>query len=303
MKKQLHLSATLLLAIFFSFTTTLSSQTVTVSGACLTGTITLSIAPNVNGKVCYTGVGTVAGFANTAVSIQWIGAPDNIWALQFDGQPFFTNATSGAKPLPSPSVWTNLDAVTCPNTTPISVGGTALPIELTSFIAKLNNNKTVLVWQTASEKNNQGFEIQRSTDGKDWLVLNFVKGVGTATTTQNYQFTDEKPNYGINYYRLKQIDFDGISVYSKTISVDNIKNLIYKISPNPTKGSFIVHTPTPDNDTPLSISVFDLLGRQVLNQKSQNGETMLDLSAFSAGTYIVEMQYGKQVYREKLIKQ
>ena len=304
MKKSLLLYSALGVGSFFISINTLSSQTIDVSGVCATGTIVLTQGATVNGKPSYSGTGTVAGIAGTAVSIEWLTAPDNVWVLEFDGQPYFSNANSGAKPIPTAvQSWTNLDPGTCPNTPALSLSGSGvLPVELAYINAELSNHKTALTWKTENENNNKGFEIQRSADGKVWDNLGFINGVGTSLTAKNYQFIDEKPLFGINYYRLKQIDFNDESVLSKVVSVTNSKNLTYQISPNPTKGLFTVNAPKVDDSAPLSIMVFDLLGRKVLTETTHANESSLDLSAFSAGTYIVEILYDNQVYREKLIK-
>ena len=304
MKKSSLLFSALWVGSFFISSTVLMSQTVEVAGACMTGTITLTQDVMVNGKVSYSGTGTVASLPNTPVSVQWIGAPDNVWVLQFDGQPYFSNANQGSLPIPTTiQSWVNEDPVNCPSTPAMSLTGSGtLPVKLTYLNAQLSNHKTALTWRTESENNNKGFEIQRSSDGKVWDYLGFVNGVGTSTTTKNYQFMDEKPLLGINYYRLKQIDFNDEFALSKVVSVTNSKNLTYQISPNPTKGLFVVNAPKVANSTPLSITVFDLLGRKVLTETTQGNETVLDLSAFSVGTYIVEIFYDNQLYREKLVK-
>jgi len=95
-----------------------------------------------------------------------------------------------------------------------------LPVELTQFEAMPKNEVIELAWQTASEENNEGFGIERSMDGKNWEVLEFMPGQGTTVETQDYSFTDHRPNKGMNYYRLKQIDFDGAYEYSKIETVD-----------------------------------------------------------------------------------
>jgi len=84
-----------------------------------------------------------------------------------------------------------------------------LPIELIYFHAYQVGEEVQLKWSTASEINNRGFEILRSENGIDWEALDFVNGVGNSTATNFYQYTDRFPKKGINYYRLKQIDFDG----------------------------------------------------------------------------------------------
>jgi hypothetical protein len=97
-----------------------------------------------------------------------------------------------------------------------SVNTTAavLPVELTAFEARILNNQIKLAWQTASEQNNEGFDVQRSTGGKDWENLGFVAGNGTTSEVSDYFFYDEKPLAGENYYRLRQSDFTGNFEYS-----------------------------------------------------------------------------------------
>ena len=303
MKNRLFLLAALGFLTSFMQPNTVLGQTASVSGACMTGTINLVDGPIVNGKPTYIGTGTVAGNAGVQVSIQWLGPPDNVWVLQFDGQPYFFSTFQGDKPISTTSgTWTNLDPTNCPNTTPLSITGSGvIPIELTFLMAQMDKHKTLLTWQTASESNNRGYEIQRSTSGKDWQYLDFVEGFGTSATTQNYQYTDNKPFAGINYYRLKQMDYNGAFMFSKAVSVKNTKDFSYQISPNPSKGLFIVKT-NPDKNTPLSINVFDLLGRVIITQTTVVSEKTFDISAYHAGTYIIEMLYDNEVYRSKLIK-
>jgi hypothetical protein len=96
-----------------------------------------------------------------------------------------------------------------------------LPVELTSFTVKLlESSYAVLEFQTSSEENNSHFEVERSTDGKDFKVLGIVNGNGTRVETHDYYFVDDFTQRGTNYYRLKQVDYDGQFEYSKIISID-----------------------------------------------------------------------------------
>lgn len=96
--------------------------------------------------------------------------------------------------------------------------GTAnpLPVELTSFIARMKAASIELAWTTATEKNNRGFEIQRSSSSEEWKVIGFVDGAGTSNAQHSYAFTDQAAA-GKYLYRLKQIDNDGKSTYSTTV--------------------------------------------------------------------------------------
>ena len=112
-----------------------------------------------------------------------------------------------------------------------------LPVSLTSFTAKANKIGSVdLAWTTASEQNNSHFEVNRSTDGANFNTIDKVNGNGTIATVNNYSYTDNSPAAGVNYYQLKQIDFDGKYTVSKVVSAkvglnqSNIKVLANKTS-------------------------------------------------------------------------
>lgn len=94
-----------------------------------------------------------------------------------------------------------------------------LPVELLSFNARAKGEFVELYWSTASETNNLGFDIERYNSGNEWINIGFVTGAGNSNKLNNYVLTDVQPAKGLNYYRLKQTDFDGKFSYSKTISV------------------------------------------------------------------------------------
>ncbi|MBC8182488.1 T9SS type A sorting domain-containing protein [candidate division KSB1 bacterium] len=110
----------------------------------------------------------------------------------------------------------------------------ATPVELTSFNASFfkNQNKIKLEWGTSSESNNYGFEIQRGEDNKNFKKIEFVNGNGTTSSPHKYFYLDSDFSSGTNYYRLKQIDFDGSSNYSKTIEITPLLPTIYKLYQN-----------------------------------------------------------------------
>ncbi|HEY4650485.1 MAG TPA: T9SS type A sorting domain-containing protein [Pontibacter sp.] len=98
-------------------------------------------------------------------------------------------------------------------------GITVLPVELASFKGVNQNGAAKLLWSTASEKNNDRFEVERSQDGKNFTKIGEVTGNGTSNIKLSYNFIDASPVAGTNYYRLRQVDFDGTSSFSKTVSV------------------------------------------------------------------------------------
>lgn len=114
---------------------------------------------------------------------------------------------------------------------------TALPIHLLSFDGRIEGNGVYLVWKTASELNNIGFNLQRSTDGVNWTSIETIGGAGTTTKTTSYEFRDRMPSSGMNYYRLEQQDADGSLSYSRIIGMRAADVAELRLSPNPVTGN------------------------------------------------------------------
>jgi hypothetical protein len=173
-----------------------------------------------------------------------------------------------------------------------------LPVELLYLSAKATNNESiVLEWATATEINNEGFEIQRSTNGVDFNTIGWQQGFGNYSGKLNYSFTDYAVANNVNYYyRLKQMDFDGQYEYSKIVSA-NIHNL----------ASFIEIYPVPANDNVfikssadlISAEVFDFAGRKLI---SEIGTKEINLSSLTPGTYFIQVNTISGSEKLKLIK-
>ncbi|MGC3944791.1 MAG: T9SS type A sorting domain-containing protein [Chryseolinea sp.] len=119
------------------------------------------------------------------------------------------------------------------------VGGGPLPIELIFFKARQTGSTHLLEWATASELNFDFFSIERSIDGINFKEIEQVKGNGTTTERKDYAFEYKNPILGKNYYRLKSVDFDGSSEYSKVAFVDHVGERDFVVTPNPSSGSSI----------------------------------------------------------------
>jgi hypothetical protein len=113
-------------------------------------------------------------------------------------------------------------------------GISTLPVELTDFYANTKEGKNLLEWQTASEHQNKQFVIERSSGVDDFIEIGKRKGSGNSKVINSYDFIDEAPLKGINYYRLKQENFDGTYDYSETIAVVADENNPVSVYPNPT---------------------------------------------------------------------
>lgn len=108
-----------------------------------------------------------------------------------------------------------------------------LPVELEWLKAKSQTNSVLLNWRTASETNNDRFEVQWSTDAINWQELGFVSGHGTTPSPHEYSFLDTRPLKGLNYYRLRQVDFNGKATYSSIVSAIVDGQPAVKVYPNP----------------------------------------------------------------------
>ncbi len=184
---------------------------------------------------------------------------------------------------------------------PIGISATALPVELIEFKAEaLEKNTSLLTWSTASEFNNEYFEVQRKK-GDNWFALGRVSGIGFSSTLNRYSFKDETAENGINYYQLKQVDFDGKTEYSPMVSVTfelktkPISNLI-SLYPNPTNNDiWIKSNQEIDADNILNIEVYNILGEIVHNTKMENILEKISLSEYQNGLYFIKI--GNETYR------
>ena len=294
----------ILLFTFFFLSSVCRAQTVTVSGECMTGSINLTKEPDlVDGKVAYTGTGTVMGVPGVAIAVFWIGAPDNVWVLAFDGQPYFQNTCNFDLPpgTAAPTcTWTEVTPGTCTGGTALSVTGTGttLPVRFTRFTAQKSGATVQLTWTTASEKDNRGFAVQRSNDGNQWTALGFVNGAGTTAAEHQYQFTDATPHPGKNYYRLLQTDIDNKITVSDVKVVDFTPAGDYTLRQTG-NGIYLLNLAT---GNPVELAVVDLSGRKLFTRSAAPGLQRVDISAYAKGMYLLQIRNGNKRTTEKLIK-
>lgn len=174
--------------------------------------------------------------------------------------------------------------------------GAPLPVELVMFKGYRSQDKNVLIWETASERNTDKFEVYRSADNSnDWTFIGSQKAVGGSKPT-DYTLYDNDPMIGNNYYRLKIIDNDRTFDYSNVINIPITAiemNSIVGIYPNPASESIIVKIQSTKNYAP-TIKIFDVLG-QILIEESitvQEGANKLpiDIANLANGTYMLSME-------------
>jgi hypothetical protein len=223
--------------------------------------------------------------------------------------------------------WTNGTSGTCPLVLDVAdiFGATAndemyvddfmfgmypyVPVELTSFTANVNNlGQVILNWETATEINNQGFEIERRTETSEYRTVAFVEGYGTTTEPKSYIYTDVTADNGINYYRLKQVDYNGTYEYSPEIEVDVNGPLTFDLAqnyPNPFNPSTNIKYSVPESGN-IRLSVFNIVGEEVavlVDGFSQAGfyEVSFNASNLPSGVYLYKLQSENSVQTKKMM--
>ncbi|WP_293302199.1 T9SS type A sorting domain-containing protein [Pedobacter sp. UBA4863] len=182
-----------------------------------------------------------------------------------------------------------------------------LPVSLTSFNAALVNNQSTLTWETASESNNKGFEVLRSTDGESFTKIDFVtsKGQnGNSSTALNYTYVDHTAKTGVNYYQLKQVDLDGKSELFKDVKSVNVSlaNSVV-VFPNPAAAYVSVNAGSTDYKG-VKYELFDGNGKKVLSERAKAEQQDISLSKLAPAIYYLKISKNNVVQSTvKLIKQ
>jgi len=172
-----------------------------------------------------------------------------------------------------------------------------VPVELTSFTAQVVDNDVILNWSTASEINNQGFDIEFSADNENFTKIGFVPGFGTTTETKSYSYTVFIVQSGVQYYRIKQIDFGGTSTVYNSVEVTGPMPKAFVLNqnyPNPFNPSTTISFSLPV-EANVNIKVFNMIGQEVAEITSGNFETgshnfQFDAAKLSSGTYIYKLE-------------
>ncbi len=171
-----------------------------------------------------------------------------------------------------------------------------IPVELTSFTASASVSSVTLNWSTATETNNNGFEVQRNS-GEGFVSVGFVTGKGTTTEVQNYTYVDNQLVPGTYTYRLKQVDYDGTFEYSSEIEVDVLAPKEFALNqnfPNPFNPSTMI-TFSLAVESKVTLKVFDVLGQEVMTLVNQNlgagsHEYNFNASNFNSGVYFYRIE-------------
>lgn len=163
----------------------------------------------------------------------------------------------------------------------------ALDVTLISFDAAHKLGKVNLKWTTASETDNDYFEVQRSTDARQWMAVARVKGAGTVTSVKNYTGTDLNPLPGISYYRLKIVDLAGKADYSRIRPVNIVSAQADYIYPNPATSSV-----TLSGMSSGVLTIYNVLGQKVKQAEVKSEKVEISVSELPVGMYTIKMDNG-----------
>ncbi len=271
-------------------TTVLPKPTADITYACQPGNTLATITANV-----------IGGSACSSIQYTWSGP--GIWLLN----PGTNYQGVGQTPFGTYQV-DLLDNNGCPASATLILNAQCsavpLPVELLSFTVTKTGDDALLEWATATEINNNYFDIQHSTDGEEFVNVGREYSLnGNSTNLQNYKFTHMKPGKGINYYRLKQVDYDGSFEYSDIRSVvfGGLGNLT--IYPNPTTKVLNVQVPQ-DMDLASVIEIVSPAGqivRSFTNADLAKSVLSFDVSDLAVGFYFIQIRTSVDLYREQFV--
>jgi hypothetical protein len=196
----------------------------------------------------------------------------------------------------------------------VSQNEATLPVELTTFTVIAKNNVATLTWNTATETNNYGFEIEKKRmkdelGNMKWEKIGLVEGNGTTNAPKKYFYTDKNLSAGKYSYRLKQIDDNGKFEYSQDVEV-TIANTPKEFGleqnyPNPFNPTTVINYQLPVNNH-VTLKVYDAIGREVATLVDEVKEagyysTTFDASKLSSGIYFAKLQSGDKVQLKKMM--
>jgi hypothetical protein len=190
----------------------------------------------------------------------------------------------------------------------INSGTSGLPVSLGNFEAiRQDNNRVLVRWETISEIDNAGFEVQKSENGTDYKILGFVDGAGNSNQKRSYQFTDVQASRSA-YYRLKQIDRDGKFRYSPVKFVQGVDIQTLRVYPNP-----FTHELKLDlggkgvTQLPMYVELYSAQGKRTLQyrgklQQVQNAINQ-HVNTLKQGVYVLRVIVGNKAYIKRIMKQ
>ncbi len=192
-----------------------------------------------------------------------------------------------------------------------SLGAGPLPVELVSFAAAQRGGVVELKWNTATEVNNYGFEVERKANGSQtWAKVGFVAGAGASTSPREYAYVDRGVSTGRYAYRIKQTDQNGTSKYTREVQIEvGSAPLVFSLSqnyPNPFNPSTTIEFSVPQDGRAV-LKIVDLLGRDVATLFEGNAKSgyyqrvVFDASKLASGVYFSRLEFGGKQQLKKMI--
>lgn len=233
---------------------------------------------------------TISGDASFVVQ-----AGQSIPAIQItDGSPYFFTITDND----GASFTIEGDAVEC----------TKLPIECADFSGEVKSDGNMLKWTSASEINNDYYKLERSVDGVNYTTIQTVKGKGNNSQLFNYNYFDNAPATGMNYYRLVSVDFDGTNHYVcnvLTLTRGELTFSFTNVYPVPVTGVLNVSF-TSGIAAVVHADIYDAQGKLLVTKSfdAVKGMNLMqeNVSGFAAGAYFINLNNGTEVITTKFIK-
>lgn len=253
---------------------------------------------------------TGSGF-NVTLNIQWNTADEttgfdrtNMYISTNDGNGW----TERAGPLSATEVSSGIYQATASGISSFSgvgAGGDVItPVTLLDFYALQVEEGIELVWHTATEIDNEKFVVERSADGLAFEAIDEVAGNGDSEDIIEYRYTDTEPLSGANYYRLKQIDYDGDFEYSPIVLAEAvIEDQEWVVYPNPFTDRLYIGLK--EAGVAASIKITGITGQVIFNESmiSDNRFIQLDNLDVTPGLYILEIQQGEEMIRMRIVNE
>jgi hypothetical protein len=177
----------------------------------------------------------------------------------------------------------------------------ALPVTWLDFTGQFAKNNVILNWKTASEQNNAGFDVERSSDGRSWSKIGFIPGKTNSAVPTPYSYTDLSPLKGLSYYRLKQIDLDNKFSYSRTVQINGLTTDEASVWPNPVKNMLNIGINERYRNEKVYLTVTDMKGTVLVSRTVTNGNSAISTAAWSKALYVVTLRSGRDIIMTKKI--
>lgn len=160
-----------------------------------------------------------------------------------------------------------------------------LPVEWASplKIEKLTNNNNKLVWSVSNQINNDRFEIMHSKNGFNFIQIGSIAGEKNSSSILQYSFEHHNVPKGVNYYKIRQVDYDGSISYSDLAKIMNGNNDEFNFYPNPVESQLSIYSPYP-----TEISIYDLSGKLMCSNNINQGQSHIDVSSYNPGIYLIK---------------